>query len=89
MPVLIGEVLIKFLDDAISPELYDEMEKHASKYTQENAEKQLIEIYQGYIDVRTALFQTALLPVLPIVTPTTVPTVDLIDPVVQKNNLDI
>ena len=62
LPVLIGEVLVKFLDDAISPELYNSMEKLASKYNQENSEKQLIEIYQGIVDARIHLFQSALIP---------------------------
>jgi len=63
LPVLVGDVLVKFLDDAISPELYVSMEKLAEKYTQENSEVQLAEIYQGFIDTRIALFQSALLPV--------------------------
>ena len=38
LPVLIGEVLVKFLDDSISQELYESMEKIASKYNQADAE---------------------------------------------------
>ncbi len=60
LPVLIGEVLVKFLDDSISSDLYASMEKLAEKYNQENAEKQLVKIYQEYIDTRIALFQVAL-----------------------------
>lgn len=63
LPVLIGEVLIKFLDDNISPELYDSMDKIASKYNQENAEKELVEIYSEFINQRIQLFNTALQPV--------------------------
>jgi hypothetical protein len=63
LPVLVGDVLVKFLDDAISPELYVSMEKLAEKYTQENSEAQLAEIYQGFINTRIALFQSALQPV--------------------------
>jgi hypothetical protein len=62
LPVLIGEVLIKFLDDAISPELYASMEKLAEPFSQENSEKRLSEIYQGFINQRIALFQSALIP---------------------------
>ena len=62
LPVLVGEVLVKFLDDAISPDLYTSMKKLSEKYTQENSEKQLIEIYQGFIDTRVALFNSALIP---------------------------
>ena len=60
LPVLIGEVLVKFLDDAISEELYVSMEKLAEKYNQENAENQLAEIYQGFVDARIKIFQSAL-----------------------------
>jgi hypothetical protein len=72
LPVLIGEVLIKFLDDAISPALYTSMEKVAEKYTQENSEKRLTEIYQGFIDQRITLFSNVLNPPQPpqvVVTP--------------------
>jgi hypothetical protein len=63
LPILIGEVLVKFLDDAISPNLYDSMEKIAEKYTQENSEEQLAKIYQGFVNQRKTLFETALNPV--------------------------
>jgi len=63
LPVLAGDVLIKFLDDNISPELYDIMEKIASKYNQNDSEKQLIEIYSNYITQRINLFQNAIQPV--------------------------
>jgi hypothetical protein len=46
------------------------MEAIAGKYTQENAEKRLQEIYQGYLDARVALFQSALLTPQPPTTPT-------------------
>lgn len=60
LPILTGEVLIKFLDDSISPELYETMNNIAAKYTQENAEKKLIEIYQEFINQRIELFKNAL-----------------------------
>lgn len=60
IPILIGEVLVKFLDDSISPVLYEAMDKVVAKYTQENAEKMLVEIYQGFINQRIQLFYSAL-----------------------------
>lgn len=63
LPLLTGEVLVKFLDDNIAPELYDSMAKIASKYNQEDAEKKLVEIYQGVIDQRIGLFKNAIEPV--------------------------
>ncbi len=86
LPVLIGEVLIKFLDDAISPELYTSMETLAEKYSQENSEKRLVEIYQGFIDQRISIFQSAL--GLLEVSPNT-PVLDDNSPETQKNNLTI
>jgi hypothetical protein len=60
LPMIVGDLLVKFLDDNIIPSLYEGMDKIASKYNQENAEKQLIEIYQSYIDQRINLFQTVI-----------------------------
>ncbi len=60
IPSLIGEVVIKYLDDTISAELYDGMEEIANEYSQENAEKQLIDIYSSYINDRIAMFENAL-----------------------------
>lgn len=61
LPVLVGDILIKFLDDAITPELYETMSKVASKYTQEASEKRLIEIYQEFVNERIKLLQSALI----------------------------
>jgi hypothetical protein len=91
LPVLVGDVLVKFLDDAISPELYESMSKLASKYTQEASESRLQEIYQGFIDARTHLFELALTtPEAPVATLTpTITESTVVDPAVIKNNLTI
>lgn len=60
LPVLLGEVLIKFLDDSITPALYESMDNVVAKYTQDGAQTALETIYQGYIDKRTALLQAAI-----------------------------
>jgi len=60
LPVLIGEVLVKFLDDSIPPELYDSMDKLLSKYNQEASEIRLVEIYQEFINQRIELFNGAI-----------------------------
>ncbi len=64
LPVLTGEVLMKFLDDAISPEIYDVMEKLASKYNQIDSEARLSEIYSELINQRISLFENALQPIV-------------------------
>jgi hypothetical protein len=69
LPVLLGEVLIKFLDDSITPALYESMDAVVAKYTQDGAQTALEAIYQGYIDKRTALLQAAIAkPAEPVVT---------------------
>ena len=65
LPVLVGEVLVKFLDDAIKPELYETMSNIASKYTQEASEKRLIEIYNDVLNQRVALLNSAINPPQP------------------------
>ena len=74
LPVLIGEVLVKFLDDAIKPELYETMSKIASKYNQKDAETRLAEIYGEIVTQRIALFNSALTPVQPIIPSTPIST---------------
>ena len=63
LPVLTGDVLVKFLDDNISPELYESMEKVASKYNQADSEARLVEIYTELTNKRIALFEKALQPI--------------------------
>jgi hypothetical protein len=72
LPVLIGEVLVKFLDDAIKPELYESMSNVASKYSQEASEKRLNEIYGEIVNQRIALFNSALQPVQSVIPSTPV-----------------
>jgi len=60
IPVLIADVLVKFLDDGISPEVYKSMEEIASKHSQKNSEKQLTKIYEEYIEQRKKLFESAI-----------------------------
>ena len=60
LPLLAGEVLIKFLDDNIKPDLYETMDKVVEKYTQENSETRLSEIYTEVINKRIGLFKKAI-----------------------------
>ena len=62
LPVLLGEVLIKFLDDSIPQNLYNTMDAVAAKYTQDGAQTALEAIYQGYVDKRINLLEGALVP---------------------------
>lgn len=62
LPVLTGEVLIKFLDDSITQELYDTMDRIVARYNQGESEKNLVDIYTEFINHRINLFQSALQP---------------------------
>jgi len=65
LPILTGEILIKFLDDSILPTLYEAMDVVASKYTQEASENRLVEIYSQIISQRAGLLVGALTPAQP------------------------
>jgi len=60
LPVLVGDVLVKFLDDNINPELYDKMSEIAAKYNQTDSEAMLSEIYTEFLNKRVALLERAI-----------------------------
>ena len=60
LPLMVGDILVKFLDDNIPDDLYESMDKISEKYTQENAEKQLNVIYEEQINNRIKLFESSL-----------------------------
>jgi hypothetical protein len=57
LPMLIGDVTTKFLDDSLPEEIYKTMDKVASNYSQENSKKQLLGIYNEFIKEREELFE--------------------------------
>lgn len=57
LPILIGDVITKFLDDTIGEEIITTMAEVATKYNQEDAKKQLEEIYQGFLNERVEFFK--------------------------------
>jgi glycosyltransferase involved in cell wall biosynthesis len=57
LPLLIGDVVTKFLDDTIGTEITDNMSAIAAKYNQADAAKQLEEIYEGFLSERMGIFQ--------------------------------
>jgi hypothetical protein len=60
LPILIGDVVTKFLDDAIGEEIYESMSKIAAKYTQESSSKQIEEVYSSLFAERAQLFEKAI-----------------------------
>lgn len=64
LPVLAGDVVMKFLDDGILPEMYKSMDKVVSKYNQIDSEARLGEIYSELITKRINLFEKTLQPIV-------------------------
>jgi len=62
LPLLAGEVLVKFLDDGIKDELYENMDKIVVKYNQKDSEIRLTEIYETVLKARTELLTKAVTP---------------------------
>lgn len=62
LPQLVGDVLVKYLDDGISPLLYDEMEAVAAVYNQTDSEDRLGKIYSDLLNKRIELLEKALQP---------------------------
>jgi hypothetical protein len=60
LPSLMGEFLIKFLDDSIPQSVYVAMSKVASKFNVEESEKELMKTYQEFVDERITFFENAL-----------------------------
>jgi hypothetical protein len=60
LPTLASNVLINFLDDNISPEIYEKMNNVASKYNQIDSEIRLVEIYNELVNKRINLLQQAI-----------------------------
>lgn len=58
IPLLIGDVTTKFLDDSLPEELFKTMKNVSSKYSQENSETQIVSLYNEFIDERIKLFET-------------------------------
>ena len=66
LPVLTGEVLIKFLDDGITDELYENMDKIVARFNQKESEIRLNEIYDSVINARINFLNKAITPPQPV-----------------------
>lgn len=62
LPILVGELLTKFIDDSVPAEIYDAMDSIAKGYTVDESTKQLTEIYQKIVDERIELFENVIKP---------------------------
>ena len=60
LPIHIGEILTKFIDDSIPNEIYDNMDEIALKYNQETSEKTLISIYEEFVNQRILMLESAI-----------------------------
>jgi len=55
LPLILGDVLVKFLDDSIGDNIYDAMNRVSAKYTPENSEKTVIEYYNTILTNRITM----------------------------------
>ena len=62
LPMMVGNLINKFLDDSIPTEIYDKMDNVVAKYNQIDSENQLIELYSKFIDDRIKLLESAVNP---------------------------
>jgi len=66
LPLLVGEVLVKFLDDGIKDELYENMDKIVARYNQTDSEAKLVEIFTDVLKRRTEFLTKAIPPAQPV-----------------------
>jgi len=57
IPILIGDLITKFLDDTIDNNVFNVMTEIGAKYNQKDAESQLQVIYQKFLNERIELFE--------------------------------
>lgn len=60
LPVLIGDAITRFLDDRIGEKVEETMKSISSKYSVENSEKQLSEIYTSLLEERARILSNAI-----------------------------
>lgn len=60
LPLLIGDTLIKFLDDSIPEEMYKKMDEIASKYSEKESKNQIEKIYKDLFNEREEVFVEAI-----------------------------
>lgn len=60
LPILIGDLITKFLDDSIGEEVKVNMKEVVLKYSQENSTKQLQKIYQDLLNNRIDVLEKAI-----------------------------
>lgn len=60
LPILLGNLITKFLDDEISLEIYNTMNSVVDKYNQNNSESQIIQIYTEFANKRIELMKKSI-----------------------------
>ena len=60
IPILIADVLIKYLDDSISDDLYTGMDNVVAKYTEENSKNELTALYLGLVENKIKLLESGI-----------------------------
>jgi hypothetical protein len=57
LPMLIGDVITKYLDDSIGDEIYNQMKTISDKYSVENSEKQVQNAYLEFLNEKADIFK--------------------------------
>jgi len=57
LPILIGDVVTKFLDDSIGDEIYKQMKNISDKYSVEGSEKQVQNAYLEFLNEKAIIFK--------------------------------
>jgi len=60
LPILIGDVITKFLDDSIDDTITEEMAKVVENYDPKDSGEQILAIYEGFLTERLGVFERTL-----------------------------
>jgi len=60
IPIIIGDICTKFLDDSIGIEIYNKMTEIAKRYNVENSKIEIINAYASFLNERQGIFEKAI-----------------------------
>ena len=60
LPIMIGDVITKFLDDSIDDKVYETMSKIAENYSVEKRNLEIGEAYSEFLNQRTIILEKAI-----------------------------
>jgi len=57
IPILLGDIITKFLDDSIGTAVYEKMDEIVSEYTPEISASQILVAYESFLNERAEIFE--------------------------------